>query len=261
MTSPTMTFAPFECYGRSLKLIVEERYNEFYTKLADRTWEPETFDFMQRNLDKDTVYIDVGSWIGITPGWASSLAKYVIAVEPEPYCCDVIERVISDNKLDNVTLLKGAVSESKTVDLFMVGGVGSSMSSLVPEKGVAHVTTQGIPVASIAAMAKDNPRTVKIDIEGYEYKLVEQLSGFAHPKLKAVQLAVHPHILLKTTSLPWPLNRISVAAKTRDMARKLSAAFGTCSVRSYSSLWAYLAFGVVLTRKCHGTEFEFAAKK
>jgi FkbM family methyltransferase len=78
----------------------------------------------------------------VTPVYATKLAKHVISIEPEPFCIDAIQQTITFNRLDNVTLVPAALSAENSTDLFMVGGGGSSITSLVSAKGVESVSVK-----------------------------------------------------------------------------------------------------------------------
>ncbi len=244
--------------GMTAKVIDDRKFDKFYRKLAAGSWEPETFAFLSRYLDKDTVYIDVGSWIGITPTFASARAKKVIAVEPEPFCVAAIEQVISANGLGNVTLVPAALSDAAQLDFYLVGGGGSSKTSLVAEKGAESVRVKGVSVEQLKALAGEAPYVVKIDIEGFEYFADSLLAKFSGAKLRAVQLALHPATLAKSSRWFWPVSRIQAARRTARLVNDLARSLGSYEVRGYRSLGHYLAAGVVFGKKCKGTEVVFS---
>src|SRR4051794_29174276 len=99
--------------GRVVALPDLPQYAKFYRKLRTGQWEPQTFAVLGRNTDENTVYIDIGAWIGVTPLWAAQAAKAVIAVEPDPACCEVL-RVLATSH-ENVTVMQGALSREAEV--------------------------------------------------------------------------------------------------------------------------------------------------
>ena len=73
--------------GRTVRLANLLEYEKFYRKLSSGRWETATFQTLARNLDRDTVCVDIGAWIGyaaspgtpkeITTKLAAEIAKAV----------------------------------------------------------------------------------------------------------------------------------------------------------------------------------------
>jgi FkbM family methyltransferase len=257
MSDKTSHMRKVKINGQEFWFIDDSKFNKFFDKLAAGIWEPDTFKFLEANLDRKTVYFDVGSWIGVTPAYASKLAKHVVSIEPEPFCIDAIQRTISANSIDNVTLIPAALSAEKSTDLFMVGGGGSSITSLVPAKGVESVNVKGVQPEYLIGLAGEDQFVLKIDIEGFEYLSASLIKKFGQKNLRAVQLALHPATVAQKSVVPWLFGRITAAAATRKLVVELSHVFGPFTVRNYSSLAHYLIAGIILNRKCKGTEVEF----
>ena len=98
--SKTLTY-----HGLTAKLIDDARYDKFYAQLVAGNWEPATFDVLAAMVDSSTTYIDIGAWIGVTPLWAASRAKKVIAVEIEQGLLDYIDStkvMLPENKRSRI---------------------------------------------------------------------------------------------------------------------------------------------------------------
>ena len=89
--------------GRTVALPDLPEYQKFYRKLAIGQWEPRTFEMLARNVDRNTVYVDIGAWIGVTPMWAAQKAKAVVAVEPDPKCGEVLRALPKRARSTSVT--------------------------------------------------------------------------------------------------------------------------------------------------------------
>jgi FkbM family methyltransferase len=241
-------------FGAELFLVNSPKFEKFFSKLRAGIWEPQTFAFIEKHVDRDTVYLDIGSWIDVTPAWASFKAKRVIAVEPEPYCCNVIENVVAANGIDNITLLKAALSKSEREYLYMVGGAGSSETTLVPSEGSERVPVEGITIGRLKSEIGDHDCVVKVDIEGFEFAFSTELCKLAHPRLRAIQLALHPATVSKASSFPWPFNRIAAWCAVSRFLNEFQSAFGKPSIHGFSSSFAYCLSGILFSRKCKGTE-------
>src|SRR5262245_48746855 len=97
--SPEMGFKTIDVSycGRTVTLADLPEYRKFYRKLAEGRWEPHTFEALRRFLDRETVLIDIGAWIGVTPFFAAGIAKAVVAVDPDPKCIAILKRLASNH--------------------------------------------------------------------------------------------------------------------------------------------------------------------
>jgi FkbM family methyltransferase len=59
---------------------------EFWLTLSDGSWEPTTFRVLQAALTASGrgTYLDIGAWVGPTTLFAATLARRVLALEPDP---------------------------------------------------------------------------------------------------------------------------------------------------------------------------------
>ena len=101
--------------GRTVSLAHLPEYLSFYKKLAAGLWEPRTFDALAKYLDANTVLIDIGAWIGVTPFWSAQQAKGVIAVEPDPKCLAILQQLAATQP--KVTVLAGALANTASVTI------------------------------------------------------------------------------------------------------------------------------------------------
>jgi FkbM family methyltransferase len=248
LKSKTVTY-----FGHTAELVDDPRYNTFYGKLTSNQWEPDTFQVLARMLDGNTTYIDIGAWIGVTPLWASAKAKQVVAVEPDPYCIGALRFLMAKNACTNITLMEGALAFDRVVELSEKGGFGSSESSLLAGKGQHTVTVRGISVEDVLAQAGPGPKFCKVDIEGFEYEMMDQLVALAVPEMKAVQIAVHPKLLMRAKGW-WPVvGRVRAAYATWRLVQKLRARNLGVTAKNLSPVF-YILTDVILTYKVRGTD-------
>src|SRR5262245_12144784 len=99
--------------GQVVRLADLPEYRKFYAKSAAGKREPHTFPTLSRFLVRETVFIDIGAWIGVTPFFGAGIAKSVIAVDPDPKCVAILRRLAAGH--DNVTVVEGALSNSSSV--------------------------------------------------------------------------------------------------------------------------------------------------
>ena len=230
-------------------------YSKFYHKLSAGTWEPNTFSVLSRNLDRETVYVDIGAWIGVTPFWATHIAKAVIAVEPDPACIDILGKL--SGNFSNLTVVHGALAKDVSVRLNSVGGFGSSASSALNICDGDSIVVNGYNIEDIMQSVGRTSVFVKIDIEGYEFNLSEELKKLQKYNLRGLQLAVHPQLYERGQRGNSLLRRLRTVIRTRKLGHIFRELFSEPTVTGYSSLLSYIVFGVLLTSKPKGADFVF----
>jgi FkbM family methyltransferase len=241
--------------GRRVRLPDLPEYAKFYRKLAAGAWEPETFRTLGRNLDGNTVLVDIGAWIGVTPFWAAQTAKAVIAVEPDPKCQVILEALAP--LAPNVRLLKGALADRAGVVVHAVDGFGSSETSVLALGQGERLSVRGLSVDEIMRHAEPADVFVKIDVEGYEYALLGELAKLRRHRVRGVQIALHPQLFETTLPGPWIWRRARTIWMTWRIGR-LFASFLSGPVSSrYGGLGLYVLKGVLFRREPKGTDLVF----
>ena len=73
-----------------------------------------TTDIFDRYIDKNTIYIDIGAWIGPTLFYAAQLADKSIAIEADPVAFKRLSENLSINSKEkwytNISLINKVVS-------------------------------------------------------------------------------------------------------------------------------------------------------
>ena len=241
--------------GRTIALPDLPEYRKFYEKLGSGLWEPHTFETLSRYLDRDTVLIDIGAWIGVTPFFGAEIAKSVVAVDPDPKCIAILRRLAKDR--DNVVVLAGALSNEPSVSIHAVEGFGSSETSVLDIGDGECVGTRGLRLEDIIEQTAGAPAFVKIDIEGYEFLIGDELARLADFPVKAVQLAVHPRLFEKTLSDDPISRRVKAAWATWKLARRFREHFSGPRLVKYPGLATYIFFGIVFRATPRGADLLF----
>jgi hypothetical protein len=107
------------------------------------------------------------------------------------------------------------------------------------------------------ARAGHGPVFVKIDIEGYEYAIPNEIARLGHYRPKGVQCAVHPQLLESSMKGPLPLRRLKVVLATIHLWRTLCRLGARRSVPRYGGFLRYVLMGLLLRRTPKGTDFLF----
>ena len=150
---------------------VSDGFEWFWPGFANGDWEPNTFKAFDTFLTPDSVYVDIGAWIGPTVLYASKIAKKVIAFEPDPIAYHHLVKNIGLNEADkNVVPYPIAVSSDWKGIPFgpRTTKFGDSMASQLWAKGDMEV-----PAISLESVVTMNPDFIKIDIEGGERYIFE----------------------------------------------------------------------------------------
>lgn len=241
--------------GRTVELPDQPEYQKFYRKLAAGTWEPRTFEVLARNLDRDTVYADIGSWIGVTPFWASPYAKQVIAVEPDPSCVAILRSLAPG--YPNITLLEGALSAESKVKLHAAGSFGSSETTILALGDGPEASAPGLTMRAILGHAGPGPVFVKVDVEGYEYHLRDELAGLRNFQLKGVQIAVHPQLYEMSLAGGFLTRRLATVWRTWKLSRLFGGLLPGPTLAKYPSVLKYLLSGILFRKVPRGADFLF----
>lgn len=241
--------------GHTVRLANLPEYQKFYRKLASGNWEAGTFRTLSRNLDRDTVCVDIGAWIGVTPLWSAQLAKAVIAVEPDPKCIRILKTIAANTP--NVTVLEGALSAERKVAIHAVEGFGSSETSVLDIGDGKCATVRGISIDEIMRQAGDSEVFVKIDIEGYEFAIADEIAKLRNYSVRGLQIAVHPQLYEKTLKGNRLWRRMRTARAVWQFGHVFDGFLSGPSFAKFRNLMDYVLRGVLFRRIPKGADLVF----
>ncbi len=163
----------------------------FWAQAASGRWEDDTFRFLDAVTSSDAVLVDVGAWIGPLSLYASPLVARVIAIEPDPVAHRELAANISAN-VANVEIWNAAVDHERgELKLYAPKGFGNSETTSSGEGEAILVKT--VTFEDIDAALGEAARAVlKIDIEGHEYRILEDALAFAKRRRAPLHLSLHP---------------------------------------------------------------------
>jgi FkbM family methyltransferase len=178
--------------GEQFTVSAEHPYAvKFWQSASAGRWEDETLRFVKRYTTPETVFVDVGAWIGPISLYASTYARKVLAIEPDPGACQELERNAQANAT-NIEIIRGAVDTKKgTLTLHVPSGSKGFVSSLKIDDGQPFAVST-ITFDEISALVGSSPAALKIDIEGHEYYIIDQAVAFARRHSAPLHIAVHP---------------------------------------------------------------------
>jgi len=161
---------------------------------------------LSESLKVDSIYCDVGAWIGPTVIFAARKCKRVYCFEPDPVAYENLLRNIRLNELRNVMPFNMALTGfDGTCRLATFGkSLGDSMSSTI-DPG------EGKPATCVPCMKWETAERVfgldavdfvKIDIEGGEFSLIPSLRDYLLRQRPTVYLSTHAPYLPECDRLP-----------------------------------------------------------
>ena len=182
-----------------LKFKIDPYHFYFWRNAAKGQWEAQTYIILSRFLNADSVYCDVGAWIGPTVIYAAKICEQVICFEPDPVAYRFLNWNIELNKLHNVTSFSVALSTRTSIQRMSSFGnkLGDSATSLLNndqgERGVDVLTLSWDAFIDISKMKKSD--FIKIDIEGGEFALLPTLKDYISRYKPIIYLSTHAPLL------------------------------------------------------------------
>ena len=187
----------------------------FSNNKLDR-WELDTFhilDYYKNN--KESIYIDIGAWIGPTVLYAANIYKKVIAIEPDPIAIERLEQNLSVNNFNNISLIKKGLADKTGKCKFgsQGCGFGNSESTILVsndkysswggrhskekrEENIIEIET--IVIEELLESLNISPlqiSLIKMDIEGGELILIPYLQDFLKKYKPVFYISLHPCFL------------------------------------------------------------------
>ncbi len=181
---------------------VAHGYEWFWNDFSSGKWEPDTLAIIDHHVDANTLYLDVGSWIGPTLLYAAGCARLAVGFEPDPVAFATLEANVAANpQLKNVRIHSCAIaSQAGRVTLGSQGEPGDSMSSVLFK---SQGDSWEAPARRLEDMAADwptdGPCFVKIDIEGGEFSVIPSMIAFLQNRRATVFLSLHQHFFLQSS--------------------------------------------------------------
>lgn len=231
----------------SVEIKSEERL-VFWKRMASGEWEPSTFDVFNRFLSNKTVAFDIGAWIGATTLYMAARADRVIALEPDPSAFEELSGNLELNSgVKNVKAHQACIGIAPgTVRLNMASAPGDSMSSIVglsngPGWDVKSVTMHEL----LKDVALDAPLFLKVDVEGYEYRVLCSLLDALAGRPFVIFLSTHPEFAIGMREAKGAFRRLMRKILMAWVNLKLAVQLRGCDIedsngRPVRTFWAAL---------------------
>jgi FkbM family methyltransferase len=176
----------------------ESGYEKFWERFTNELWEKKTTLIFDKYIDDKTIYIDIGAWIGPTLFYAAQISKKSIAIEADPVAYDRLSENLRMNIkkewYKKISILNNVVASNPGLISFgSKGSGGDSMSSLLWANRNTTWKVEAITPEKILSKFKLNSKKlfIKIDIEGGEFTMFNELQKLFSHKNSTIFLSLH----------------------------------------------------------------------
>ena len=171
----SFNFSPFTIERE----VAGEKYKFYIGSVVGKSWYKSKIDnsnemkFVRRHLLRPgAVVVECGAHHGaqsiLLSRWVGPQGK-VVAVEPMPENLSILNKNIEINDLSNVIVVDKAVGAGRDNQLSMALHSNAS----VRRSGKHTISVGSITLDALAERLKIIPTLLKIDVEGYEYEILE----------------------------------------------------------------------------------------
>lgn len=164
-------------------------FRSFWALFDKGLWEPAGLTCMRLWAGPEERLLDIGAWIGPYSTLAAECGAVVHAYEPDPVAAAELRRNCAS--YDQITIHEVAILRRPgRAWLSPTGNLGNSMTRIV--QGLTSFWE--VPTLSLRKAIEDfRPTIIKMDVEGGEFELVQDLEFGTYwwPK---VHISVHPKL-------------------------------------------------------------------
>lgn len=146
-------------------------------------------------ITEGSVVIDVGAHIGSFAVMAAGIASKVLAFEPEPGNFQMLKKNVELNNLKNVSIFEMAVSGSSGYqEIYISDDASTGSHSLYTEQAIGSLRRRVETISLEDIIEKESLRIVdflKLDCEGAEHEIVENMSSDTASKIMGIAMETH----------------------------------------------------------------------
>lgn len=152
---------------------------------------------LEKFVKPEDTFIDLGAWVGSHSLFASTIAKHVYAVEPDPVAFPILSRNVAGR---NITVCQAAITDYNGIIELGSGFLGASTTRANRHEGAGigpWVEGQTFSVECgtlrklIERIVTPCPMFIKMDVEGSEEQILSDLSFFEEHRPN-LYLELHP---------------------------------------------------------------------
>ena len=177
-------------------------YTFYYEENSDTDYTAvfaETNTHYKHYTPKETdVILDAGANVGDMPLIWGRMCKHIHSYEPVKNTFDIMKYNVERNGIENVTMYESAIgvgTEPMTMWINETAKHGSLCSSAITKRGRVPYTVQKVDFN--AEVRRLKPNVIKIDIEGGEREILENLDEDALKCCETFFVEFHPKLFKK----------------------------------------------------------------
>jgi FkbM family methyltransferase len=183
----------------STSALVNDHYETFTLDIFDHLIR----NGLQKRSAESYVFADIGANIGIFTIAAGTrhAGIEIHAFEPNPVSYQLLARNVEMNALKNVTLNNSAVGEATAVVSLDISSSCSGMHSIY-SKGAKRIDVPVVSLDEYFANQRKLPHLLKVDVEGYEPRVLAGMSALLQKGPAQIILEFHPKFLKRGNKAP-----------------------------------------------------------
>ena len=183
----------------SLNFQCDTYHSTFWESVSKGRWEPQTFKILSEFLKPDSVYCDIGAWIGPTVIYAARKCKQVYCFEPDIAAYPFLLWNIHLNRFQNVIPFNIALADCDGIrKISSFGKLGDSRTSLLNPKNDEGINVLCLQWKSWMKIAQpEKIDFIKIDIEGGEFDFLPSIKEYLVQYKPILYLSTHREFLPK----------------------------------------------------------------
>lgn len=173
-----------------------ESDGQFWNNIEN--WEVDSFKVLDKFLNKDNSLIDVGAWNGVLSMYGSQLCDFVYSFEPDKNAFNKLSKNIELNNIKNIKLENKGCSLTNGTQTLYIRCEGDSTSSFIDRTMEGYKSKSAIEIDTrrLSEYIKNNKieniGLIKIDIEGGEIYLLEEMKEYIKEYSPNIFISFHP---------------------------------------------------------------------
>lgn len=164
--------------NRSFEMLVNPSHYDFYYRNA---YEDYTADLLGAFTKDGSLFIDVGAHYGFYTLLVGTKNKNsrIIAFEPVPENCEILEKSLQLNNVENVELHNLAISDKNETGVFNIAACSSrgGFHQAPLSRTIRTIEVKIVTLDSFLQGIPQTPVVVKIDTEGHEIHVLEGMKN------------------------------------------------------------------------------------
>jgi FkbM family methyltransferase len=197
--------------------------SEFWDKLNNNLYEPDTIKFLETNVGPETVLLDIGAANGAMTLFAAARGSHVVAYEPEPTIYQILEKNLHLNPrlVEKVSLKNAGISISPEQLRFGKGENREVLSDIVIDDNKENMN-QVVEILSLTdellIVSNYNRKIIlKMDIEGAEWRILTDKGSLSALETAEATLLVAFHPGFYRRNLPKWLRNNGIGRNIRRL--------------------------------------------